>query len=155
MDRAALDAAMAAGIEHGGWCPRGRLAEDGVIPPIYQLKELPSCDYAERTRQNVLASDATLILCPARLTGGSLLTFRIAKEIRKPCLTLKLPGMSRQLPGSPCNDYELSAISKWTSQHPIRILNVAGPRASKEPGAYNASFVLLRAFLEGLQTPTV
>ena len=31
VDRAALDAAVASGIPVGGWCPKGRLAEDGAI----------------------------------------------------------------------------------------------------------------------------
>jgi len=44
-DRAGLDAAMALGIPVGGWCPRGRRAEDGPIPAIYPLTEtsLSSC----------------------------------------------------------------------------------------------------------------
>ena len=29
VDRGALDAAIALGLDHGGWCPLGRLAEDG------------------------------------------------------------------------------------------------------------------------------
>jgi putative molybdenum carrier protein len=31
-DRAALDFAIKHGFEHGGWCPKGRLAEDGPLP---------------------------------------------------------------------------------------------------------------------------
>jgi len=30
-DRAALDFAIEHGIPHGGWCPKGRLAEDDCI----------------------------------------------------------------------------------------------------------------------------
>ena len=63
VDRGALDAAIAAGIPHGGWCPRGRLAEDGPIAAQYQLRETRSAKYYIRTRKNVLDSDATLILC--------------------------------------------------------------------------------------------
>ncbi|XZE33187.1 putative molybdenum carrier protein [Pirellulaceae bacterium SH501] len=160
VDRAALDAAIAAGIAHGGWCPKGRLAEDGVIPLIYQLQELSACDYAERTKQNVLVSDATLILTPSRLTGGSLLTFRIAKELRKPCLTLQLPWMTDSKLGSANEkrrshgDFEFSALAKWLSQHPVKTLNIAGPRASKIPKAYETSFRLLKDFFEALNTPT-
>ena len=32
VDRAALDAALESGVEAGGWCPEGRMAEDGTIP---------------------------------------------------------------------------------------------------------------------------
>ncbi len=156
VDRAALDAAIAAGLEHGGWCPKGRVAEDGVIPPIYQLKELPSSDYAERTRQNVLASDATLILGTSRLTGGSLLTLRSAQEMQRPCLTIKLPGVAWLDPRKEGDGHhawgesELNAIATWLSQQPIQILNVAGPRASKMPEAYGASLLLLKKLFEAL-----
>ena len=33
VDRAALDAAIACGIDYGGWCPRGGWAEDFPSPP--------------------------------------------------------------------------------------------------------------------------
>ena len=39
VDRAALDVALELGIPCGGWCSRGRLAEDGVIDEKYPLKE--------------------------------------------------------------------------------------------------------------------
>jgi len=41
-DRAALDWAIFRDLPHGGWCPKGRKAEDGTIPPQYQLTETPS-----------------------------------------------------------------------------------------------------------------
>ncbi|MBL7017121.1 MAG: hypothetical protein ISR84_06140, partial [Kiritimatiellales bacterium] len=59
-DRAALDAAMACGIPHGGWCPKGRLAEDGQISPKYNLREMETDSYSERTKANVADSDLTL-----------------------------------------------------------------------------------------------
>lgn len=61
VDRAALDAALEAGAECGGWCPEGRLAEDGAIPAHYALKELPGAGYLERTLRNVRDSYATVI----------------------------------------------------------------------------------------------
>ena len=39
VDRAALDVALALGLPSGGWCPRGRRAEDGIIPDRYPLRE--------------------------------------------------------------------------------------------------------------------
>ena len=38
-DRAALDWTIKDDIPHGGWCPAGRRAEDGVIPERYRLQE--------------------------------------------------------------------------------------------------------------------
>ncbi len=65
VDRAALDAAMKLGIEVGGFCPKGRRAEDGPIDEQYPLTETASRAYPVRTEKNVAASDGTLIL-----TGG-------------------------------------------------------------------------------------
>src|SRR3989304_5681242 len=90
VDRGALDAAIARGIPHGGWCPQGRLAEDGRIPDLYQIQENDSPDYTIRTERNVLDSDATLILCRGPLSGGTLLTFHFAKQHQKPCLVVDL-----------------------------------------------------------------
>ena len=71
-DRAALDWAMAHGVPHGGWCPAGRLAEDGVIDMRYSLKETPQPEYLQRTEWNVRDSDATLIVsCAAELARSS------------------------------------------------------------------------------------
>ncbi len=85
VDRVALDAALASQFPCGGWCPVDRSAEDGVIPATYPLTPLPDGDLRERTRQNVIDSDGTLIVSDTRLTGGALaggtqLTWRVAKE---------------------------------------------------------------------------
>lgn len=71
MDRFALDWAISRNVPHGGWCPKGRRAEDGAIPARYNLSETPSRNYKIRTRLNVVDSDATLILTPCKeLTFG-------------------------------------------------------------------------------------
>jgi hypothetical protein len=61
-DRAALDFALKFNIPHGGWIPKGRIAEDGPLPAKYQLQEMPTSSYPKRTEQNVIDSDGTLIL---------------------------------------------------------------------------------------------
>jgi len=60
-DRAALDWAIAHGIPHGGWCPKGRKAEDGMSQAKYELIETPSTDYVQRTELNVRDSDGTVV----------------------------------------------------------------------------------------------
>jgi hypothetical protein len=87
-DRAALDWALARGVPHGGWCPVGRITEDGTIPPRYQLTEMPDGGgYRQRTRANVRDADATLILSIApELTGGSRQTMIFARQLAKPWL---------------------------------------------------------------------
>src|SRR4051812_3448090 len=89
VDRAALDFAIALGLSHGGWCPRQRRAEDGIIPAQYSLRETPSGHYSQRTEWNVRESDATVVFSiKAGLAGGTRLTFLLAKRLGKPVLHL-------------------------------------------------------------------
>lgn len=135
VDRAALDVAISLGIPHGGWCPRGRRAEDGQIPDCYRLEETVAAEYPERTERNVIDSDATLILCGGRPAGGTLLTLRLAKKHEKPCWVVDLDR--------PCDP---AAIRRWMEKTVVRTLNIAGPRESQQPGVGTAA----RAFLMGL-----
>ena len=112
VDRAALDVALAVGIAHGGWCPRGRRAEDWVIPSQYLLTEADSLEYAVRTEKNVLESDGTLILCRGVISGGTKLTRQLALEHGKPCLVVDLDGPP------PRDD-----VYGWISQSGIKTLN--------------------------------
>ena len=123
VDRAALDAAIELGMAHGGWCPRGRLAEDGRIPSHYQVTETGSTEYWVRTEQNVLDSDATLILCRGKPTGGTELTLRLAQRHGKPCLVADLDQA-----------FQPETIRRWIAKHKVKSLNVAGPRESQSPG---------------------
>jgi hypothetical protein len=129
-----LDAAISMGIEHGGWCPRGRLAEDGKIPPRYQLRETESAQYRERTERNVLDSDGTLILYRGVLRGGTELTRRLAIQHNKPYL---LVDLARPL--------DASVIRQWLISESVRTLNVAGPRESTAPGITEESRTLIRS----------
>lgn len=127
-DRAALDWAIANGVPHGGWCPAGRVAEDGVIPERYQLTEVEG-GYRQRTIRNVRDSDATLIVSMAKeLTGGTLETRKYAEKIGKPCLHV-WPGIEWR-----------ASLVEWLGPNEVRVLNVAGPRASREQEV--AGFVL-------------
>lgn len=135
VDRAALDVAIALGIPHGGWCPRGRRAEDGQIPECYRLRETDSAEYAERTERNVIDSDATLILCGGQPAGGTLLTLRLAEKHEKPCWVVDFDH--------PCDP---AAIRRWMEKAAVRTLNIAGPRESQRPGVGAAA----RAFMMDL-----
>src|SRR5690606_26279841 len=88
--RAALDVAIYLGIEHGGWCPRGRVAEDGGIPAQYFLVETESAEYWVRTDRNVAEADATLILHRGPITGGTELTRKLCLKHRRPHLAVEL-----------------------------------------------------------------
>ena len=140
-DRAGLDAAMEAGIPTGVFCPKGRLAEDGIIPNSYPLTELTRGGYPARTEKNVVESDGTLILNIRKLTGGTKLTEDCAKKHGTPCLVVQLdmaPGIDE-------------AIS-WVKKHYIRVINIAGPRESKYPvGIYQHAAIYLRQSFTILQ----
>ena len=133
VDRAALDAAIELGIEHGGWCPKGRRAEDGPIAAKYQLIETDSIDYAVRTEKNVLDSDGTLLLYRERLQRGTLLTHQLATRHGKPILRVR---MDRPV--------SIDRIVRWFSENSIRVLNVAGPRASSQADIEKQALELLK-----------
>ena len=143
-DRAALDFAIDNNIDHGGWCPEGRQAEDGVIRNKYRLTETPGSGYSRRTRRNVQDSDGTLILNLGKLQGGTLATRILCRKLEKPCLLLQVDdGVGEK---------EIASVSGWIDRSNIRTLNVAGPRESKRPGIYHQTYTLLSA-CAGAQTP--
>lgn len=138
VDRAALEMAEACGIPYGGWCPRGRRAEDGPIDARHPLQETPSREYRQRTAWNVRDSDGTLILYRGVLSGGTALTRRIAEENGKPFFVADLAWMEN-----------VTAVRAWLQYEGIRVLNVAGPRESENPGIQQQAGAFLSALLRG------
>lgn len=139
VDRAALDAALAAGIPCGGWCPGGRMAEDGPIDGRYPLAEIPGSGYIERTRANVADSDGTVILHSGALEGGTLQTRLFCSELGKPCLVIARENTDAT--GA------AAAIAEFVAERGIRRLNVAGPRASKQPQIYDWAYAVIAQLL--------
>jgi hypothetical protein len=123
VDRGALDAALALGFSCGGWCPAGRLAEDGTIPKRYPVVELPNAGYAERTARNVADSDGTLIISNGEPTGGTRETIDRCAELNKPYLIIDHAKI-------PTNEI-VELVLRFVGDHHVRLLNVAGPRASQ------------------------
>jgi len=151
VDRAALDAARALGIETGGWCPRGRRAEDGRIPEQYPLQETDGRSYAIRTEWNVRDSDGTLIIALDEISSGTRLTIEAAKSLGKPLKVAHLrPGSdTRQLlTDSLTPSQQIDDITRWVRKHQIRVLNVAGPRGSSSPLMYPEAFEFLTLLLK-------
>ncbi|MBM2829942.1 MAG: hypothetical protein HW411_732 [Gammaproteobacteria bacterium] len=138
VDRAALDIAIELGMPHGGWCPCGRIAEDGIIDVRYQLYETDSEDYTQRTDFNVRDADGTLILNAGELSGGTALTVQCARQLNKPYMIINLNEPSSFEP-----------VYAWLNRHGIKILNIAGPRESKYQGIYSLTQQFLRALLTG------
>lgn len=147
-DRGGMDAAIRLGLDYGGWATADYKAEDGAIPAIYasKMKACSSREYNLRTRLNVQDSDATLIVSYAEtLTGGSDFTARECRRQRKPCRHLVLPrGRGQVTP-------ELrSTLLDWLANNHVAVLNVAGPRESKEPGVQAATCAVLIWILDGV-----
>ena len=138
-DRAALDVAIELGIEHGGWIPKGRKTENGLLPDKYKLQEMSTASYPKRTEQNILDSDGTLLICHGKLTGGSALTYKLAKKHGRPCLHVDV---------NKTNGFRAAVlVISWIIEHGIEVLNVAGPRASKDPEIYQNTKDILETVL--------
>lgn len=140
-DRAALDAALACGAACGGWCPADRMAEDGPISPRYPLTPLAAGGYRERTRKNVEHSDATVIFCQGTPQGGTRATLDDCRALGKPHLVI---DPAAQLPAQAA-----AAIAGFLRRHAIRVLNVAGPRASQQPQIYEFVRAVVQQVLSG------
>lgn len=136
-DRGGLDAAIELGVRHGGWCPKGRRAEDGAISTKYQLVETRSTDYVARTELNVIDSHCTVVFTFGKPTGGSNKTVALADKHHRPCLCVNLANMS--------DEWAARAVLEWLSPgglivpgapspQPNPVLNVAGSRESRSPG---------------------
>jgi len=137
VDQAALDAAINLDVAHGGWIPKGRITESGPLPEKYKLKETRSSSYADRTAKNVQDADGTLIIARGVLTGGTEYTREMAIKHKRPWLHIDLSQMAAF--------QAASAINQWILQNEIEILNVAGPRASKDPTVYQEALNIIES----------
>ena len=152
VDRAALEVAMFLNIPHGGWCPKGRRAEDGPIPSIFQLVETPSFNYAVRTEKNVVDSDGTLILFRNHITRGTGLTVKFARRHKRPHLCVDLASFD--IEDEEATEESASKILEWLMVENINVLNVAGPRESTTPKINCQSHTLLLNTFADIQVPS-
>jgi hypothetical protein len=150
VDRAALDVAIARGIDYGGWCPKGGWAEDfpappGVLAKYPLLQETPRADPAQRTEWNVRDADACLIVADdggVEVSAGTELAQTLAHRYRKPLLLVTLSGAD-----SP------RQASLWLrvqqAKHGSQLkLAIGGPRESEAPGIYARAKSFIEALLE-------
>jgi len=176
VDRGALDAALAFEVECGGWCPAGRLAEDGIIPERYPVVELANARYAERTARNVADSDGTLVISKGEPFGGTRETIDGCVETGKPYLVIDGERLSTEdataLALQFVCDLSSRAQAKDLTQHEnatgvsrgcsvraalalsarlgMTVLNVAGPRASQWPEGHKTAQQIVSAILRRL-----
>ena len=128
-DRAALDAALESGVDAGGWCPKGRMSEDGAIPEKYPVQVLKDAGYRQRTKKNVTDSDGTVIIYFGYPTGGTELTISFCIKEHKPYALIDAEEFTIESAST--------KILSFINKHSISTLNVAGPRAGGESRAYD------------------
>ncbi len=134
-DQAGLDVAIKHIISHGGTIPKGRMTEDDILDPKYNLDEMSTQSYPKRTEKNVLDSDGTAILTHGKLTGGSLLTRKKATQHDKPVLHLNMSTLDI--------DAAVKHLRAFVTGYGIDVLNVAGSRASKDSEIYSKTFAVV------------
>lgn len=142
VDRAGLDAAMSVGLPVGGWIPRGRRTEAGPLDSRYPLIETRSPQYRVRTGWNVRDTDGTLVLTMGAPEGGTAHTVEKCHHFNKPVLVVDLE-----------TGYDLACMTSWIVDNRIRVLNVAGPRASKQPLIYARSLAILQPLFTRFHRP--
>lgn len=147
VDRGALDAALELSIPCGGWCPEGRLAEDGTIPEQYPVQELEGAGYRERTRKNVLDSDGTAIIYFGEIEGGTECTLDDCVQMAKP---YQLVNGDDAQPGQAAK-----MIAEFVRDRGVYTLNVAGPRASKVEKGHKYAFETVRLLMDMLSRKSV
>ncbi|MCK4664065.1 MAG: putative molybdenum carrier protein [Bacteroidales bacterium] len=126
VDQGALEFAFENNILSGGWCPKGRLCENGKIPEKFPLQETLSNQYSERTKMNIINSDGTLIISyKGTIDKGTKLTQELCLKNNKPFLLLNITEF-----------IELSkkVFPEWLENNKLNTLNIAGPRESNCPG---------------------
>ncbi|MDM8557336.1 putative molybdenum carrier protein [Candidatus Parabeggiatoa sp. HSG14] len=141
VDRAALDAALDSGVKTGGWCPEGRMADDGIISEKYPVKELPKSGYRQRTKRNVIDSDGTVIIYfdypfPG---GGTEQTIVFCIKERKPYVLIDAEELTIERASR--------KIKKFIDRNTISVLNVAGPNAGV-PKAYQYTKKVILSVLQ-------
>jgi hypothetical protein len=135
-DRAALDFALADGLEIKGYCPNGRRADDGPLDPKYPLQETISRAYAPRTEKNVTLADVTVIFDGLpELSSGSHTTIRYARQHKK---------KYKLLQGFPDTDKDAAELQSWLQACKPLSLNVAGNGERKCPGMYRHVLAVLQ-----------
>ena len=137
MDRAALDVAIKLCLKYGGFCPKGRRAEDGIISEKYNLIENNSPQYAKRTLENVKIADGSLIIHTGIVSGGTRETIDYCNIHNKPFIEI-----------NPLEKLQQTQVNfdHWIKENGIYTLNVAGPRESEEP-IYNKACSILMDIL--------
>jgi hypothetical protein len=143
VDQAALRAARDSGLEIGGWCPPGRVCEDGVIPAEFPLRETEQerspealdVPRSQRTEWNVRDSDGTLVIRSGNASSrnaGTEWALKCAGRYGKPLLDCELDDPNAA-----------NRIREWLAAFAIETLSVGGPSESTAAGIGGKAYALL------------
>lgn len=140
-DRAALDAAKAAGLPTGGYAPSHYGTERGPDPSLKTFGLVAGGSLAWRTERNVVTAGATIVFA-VRPSPGSDMTVAMAARHRKPCLVVN--------PWAPEVEKE---VLHFLNMYRPAVLNIAGHRESKAPGIYARVYGVLMSLLSPPVSP--
>jgi len=141
VERMALDVAAQLGFPTGGWCPAGRMSDDGPIPASYPLIETRAVEPHVRTQRNVETSSATVLFTFGTPTGSTRYTVEVARSMVRPHLILDLSDGTVD---------PVAQLYAWIIAIGPRVLNVTGPRDGSAPGLAVRAAEVLRIVLAAL-----
>ena len=117
-DRAGLIAAKAAGLQTGGWMPKGFRALDGYktnFAAEYCIQEHTSPLYPPRTYANAAGSDGTVRFASDWDSRGEICTLKAINKAKKPYFDVNVLG-----------GVQPAELAAWIVKNKIKTLNVAG-----------------------------
>lgn len=143
VDQAGLYAAVKLGIPTGGWAPPGYMTENGpaihLLRDTFHLRDMPPIPgqsmremYRDRTIRNIKDSDLTFVWDDVG-SPGSQLTYMQCEILHKPVYKNPTANIVR----TACEDPL------------IQVINIAGNRASVNPGIFKRVHDLLIEALAG------
>lgn len=142
LDNNAKKSSSSLSVQVTGWCPKGRLADEGEIPSKYPLNETPNKEFSQKIEWNVRDADATLVLSSSTTLQpdtGTNLTLKATEKMNKPCLPIFLDGDTETKAGD---------VLRWMNGNNVKDLNVAGPCESYCPGIHANARHFVTSLLE-------
>lgn len=143
VERAALDAAMDAGLPVGGCCPLGRAAEDGPISNRYPLKEATTSNDLEPTLYNLQQSNGLIVVSKGPLLGTVIFTYQFILDERKPVIIVDFARST--IP-------TIEEMLQWMEKHGVKTIHVCGLTETISPGIYQRTYDYLKPLFQKLQS---
>jgi hypothetical protein len=138
VEKAALDSAIALGIDYGGWTYKGRKAELTLLSDRDKISETPDRSFENRIEMNVLEADGSVIFTHGKLTIGLKLVKEMAARHGHPCIHIDLTE-------SPLN-IAATTIRAWMIKNEIEIVYFTGQKDFSSSDIYSE----VRGILEGI-----